>query len=92
MLQYLINDHLPGFNLPKLCTTLGGVYLNSFTSEIRHCGCNSRINTNSGMIALLQGSCMWAWVLYDDLTYGLISSNHRLPLTYEEAVSQCLLE
>lgn len=91
MLQYLVNDHLPGFNLPKLCTTIGGVYLNSLKSEIRRCGDDTLLITRPGIIALTQDSGRWLWVLYNDLTVGLMSSSSRQSLPYTEAVKMCLL-
>jgi hypothetical protein len=86
MLQYLIHDILPGFNLPKLCLDLEGLRLNSLTSEMRYAGDNYLISDRSGMISLYQDSGMWRWVLYDDLTSGLVASSHRTPLPYKEAV------
>jgi hypothetical protein len=91
MLQYLINDNFPGFNLPKLCTSLEGVSLNSLTLEIRRSyGDHSLITDQQGMIALYHDNVVWTWVLYNDLTFGLMGSDRRFPLTYEEGVSRYL--
>lgn len=92
MLQYLIHDFLSGFNLPK-CRTSGarGIHLNSLKSEIRPRKGYFLGTDRPGMIALRCDIAGWTWVLYNDLTTGLMGSSRSLPLAYEEAIRQYLI-
>lgn len=88
MLQYLINNILPGYNLPNLSVTDGDVWvLDVLTSEIRSPAWDRRVlYEDQGMISLKRGNGARLWVLYDDLTHRFIGHRDVTPLTCEEAV------
>jgi hypothetical protein len=92
MLQYLIHDILPGFNLPKLCLDLEGLCLNSLKSEVRYTGNNYLLSERSGMISLCQDNEKWIRVLYNDLTSGRLGSSHITHLSCGDAIRLYLLE
>jgi hypothetical protein len=90
MLQYLINDHFPGFNLSSLSVIDGDNWvLDVLTSEIRSPAWDRRVLfEDQGMIALKRNRRGCLWILYDDLTHRFIGGGNtwKDSLTCEEAV------
>jgi hypothetical protein len=90
MLQYLINDVLPGFNLPSLSLIEGGNWvLDVSTSEIRSQSQEwdrCLLFDGRGMISLKRNRRGLLWILFDDLTHRSIGDRYKVSLTCEEAV------
>lgn len=74
MLQYLIDDILPGYSLPQL-----SVYENRRDMKLY-------FYKDYGMVALDRDSKGWLRILYEDLTYVLGCNTWKDSLTCEEAI------
>lgn len=93
MLQFLINDILPDYNLPSLSFYDNSSWeLDIVTPEIRSLQSkNLYLSKANGVVALNRTSKGLLRMLYGDLTYTVGSNTWRYTLTCEEAVRVYLI-